>query len=189
MNKPIFIIGYPGCGKTTFGRALAKATGRDFFDLDFFIEQRFHTTVAKIFQSKGEETFRLMEKEALRELGEFENSVIACGGGTPCFFDNIGYMNSRGLTVWLTVSVKRLTERILLSPGKRPLLAGLGKEDLESHITGNLKQRSVFYEKAAIRFCGENLEDRHQIDSTVSRFIGMHADSETSGHMGGGSAK
>ena len=126
----IFIIGYMACGKTTFGRALARRLGYDFIDLDFYIEQRFRRSVRQIFADSGEEEFRRLEASMLREAGEFENVVVACGGGTPCFFDNMEYMNSRGTTVWLQASVRRTVERLLRAVGKRPLTAQVSPEEL-----------------------------------------------------------
>lgn len=112
-SLPIFLIGYMGCGKTTFGRALAKATGRDFIDLDFYISQRFRATIPEIFAAQGESGFRRMEGAMLREAGEFPGVVVACGGGTPCFGSNLDYMLGRGTVVWLQASRQRLLERLL----------------------------------------------------------------------------
>ncbi len=82
--KPIFLIGYMGCGKSTLGRALANATGLEFIDLDHYIDQRFHATIAEIFAARGEDGFRRVEQAMLREVCEFSDVVIACGCGTPC---------------------------------------------------------------------------------------------------------
>lgn len=94
MN-PIFIIGMPASGKTTFGRALARRLGREFIDLDFCITQRFRASVAEIFARDGEEAFRRREAAMLREVGEMEDVVVACGGGTPCFSSNMEYERAR----------------------------------------------------------------------------------------------
>ena len=90
----IIIIGYMGSGKTTVGRALAHNLGLSFYDLDWYIESRMHKTVKQLFDEKGEAGFRLIERNLLHELAEFENIVISCGGGTPCFFDNMAYLNA-----------------------------------------------------------------------------------------------
>ena len=99
--KSIIIIGYMGAGKTTVGKALAKELGVMFYDLDWYIETRMHKTVKEIFDEKGEEGFRFIEHNMLHEVAEFENVVVSCGGGTPCFFDNMDYMNQLGTTVYL----------------------------------------------------------------------------------------
>ncbi len=124
IMNPIFIIGMPASGKTTFGRALARRLGREFIDLDFCITQRFRASVAEIFARDGEEAFRRREAAMLREVGEMEDVVVACGGGTPCFSSNMEYMNGRGLTVCLTATPERLRERMLLGGDKRPLVKG-----------------------------------------------------------------
>lgn len=168
---PLFIIGYMACGKTTFGRALARATGRDFIDLDFYIEQRFRMSVSRIFAEKGEEDFRRMESAMLREAGEFENVVIACGGGTPCFNDNIEYMNSRGLTVWLEASVEKMVRRLVINNSRRPLMAGRSEAEIREGVVKGLAAREPYYSQAAMRLSGEDLEDRRQIGLAVTKFL------------------
>ena len=97
--KRIIIIGYMGSGKTTVGHALSQELGLPFYDLDWYIETRMHRTVKQIFDEKGEEGFRKIEHNLLHEVAEFEDVIISCGGGTPCFFDNIDYINRQGETV------------------------------------------------------------------------------------------
>ena len=97
----IIIIGYMGAGKTTLGKALSRETGMPFYDLDWYIESRMHKTVKELFDAHGEEGFRKIEHNLLHEVAEFEHVIISCGGGTPCFFDNIDYMNQQGETVYL----------------------------------------------------------------------------------------
>ena len=99
----IFLIGYMGAGKTTLGKAFARAMGLAFVDLDWYIEERFHKTIRQIFSERGEDGFRELEKRMLHEAGDFEDVVISVGGGTPCFFDNMDYMNQTGETVFLDV--------------------------------------------------------------------------------------
>ena len=95
--KRIILIGYMGAGKTTIGKALSKELGATFYDLDWYIESRMRKTVAQIFAERGEEGFRKMEYNMLHEVAEFENVIISCGGGTPCFFDNMDYLNQQGI--------------------------------------------------------------------------------------------
>ncbi len=173
MN-PLFIIGYMASGKTTFGRALARATGRQFIDLDFYIEQRYRTSIPEIFQKKGEEEFRNLERRMLREVGEFEDVVIACGGGTPCFFDNMDYMLMRGNVMMLDATPARITERLVINREKRPLMRGKKPEEILEAVKAGLSAREPHYSRAHIRFCGEELEDRRQIDRTVSLFRALH---------------
>lgn len=170
----MFIIGYMASGKTTFGRALARATGMTFIDLDFYIEQRFRKSITEIFSEKGEEEFRRMETAMLREAGEFENTIISCGGGTPCFNDNMDYMLSHGDVVWLEASPERITERLVINNARRPLMKGKSPEEIREAVEIGLSERLPFYSRANIHFNGERLEDQKQIDKSVSRFLATH---------------
>ena len=111
--KSIIIIGYMGAGKTTVGKALAKDLGVMFYDLDWYIESRMRKTVKQIFDEVGEEGFRKIEHNMLHEVAEFENVVVSCGGGTPCFFDNMDYMNQLGETFYLKASPEILHAHLL----------------------------------------------------------------------------
>lgn len=172
--SPLFIIGYMACGKTTFGRALARATGRRLIDLDFFIEQRFHRTIPQIFAERGEEGFRRVETAMLREVGEFDDVIIACGGGTPCFGDNLDYMLGRGTVLFLEASEGRITERIIANSSRRPLMAGKKPDEIAEAVGEGLAARMPFYSRAHICFNGDRLEDRRQIDDTVRTFLEAH---------------
>ena len=165
----IFLIGYMGAGKTTLGKAFARAMGLAFVDLDWYIEERYHKTVRQIFEERGEDGFRELEKRMLHEAGEFENVVISVGGGTPCFFDNMEYMNSVGETVFLDVDVKVLFRRLKVAKQQRPLLANKTDEELMAFIVEALQKRLPFYSKAKYVFNGERLEDRRQIQQSVER--------------------
>lgn len=174
MRPPLFILGYMACGKTTFGRALARATGREFIDLDFYIEQRFHKSIPEIFAERGENEFRRMESAMLREVGEFENVIIACGGGTPCFNDNMDYMLGQGTTLFLEASEERIISRLLINSSRRPLMAGKKPDEIRQAVRDGLAERMPFYTRAHIRFSGEELEDRNQISLSVSNFLASY---------------
>lgn len=165
----IFLVGYMGAGKTTLGKAFARELGLTFVDLDWYIEERFHKTVRQIFSERGEDGFRELEKRMLHEAGDFENVVISVGGGTPCFFDNMEYMNQAGETVFLDVDVKVLFRRLKVAKQQRPLLADKNDEELMTFIVEALQKRLPFYTKAKHVFNGERLEDRHQIRQSVER--------------------
>ncbi len=167
----IFIIGYMASGKTTFGRALARKSGLQHIDLDFYIEQRFHTTIREIFATKGEKEFRRIENAMLREVGEMSDVIISCGGGTPCFGDNMEYMNSRGTTVCLQASDDVIANRIIQAGNKRPLMAGKPKEEIISTLRQHMEVRKPFYDQASIIISGERLENKTQIAETVDDFI------------------
>ena len=147
--KSIIIIGYMGAGKTTVGKALAKELGVMFYDLDWYIESRMRKTVKQIFDEIGEEGFRKIERNMLHEVAEFENVVVSCGGGTPCFFDNMDYMNSVGQTFYLKASTETIVNHLAMSRGERPLLKGKSPEELRDFVGTQLAEREAWYAKAS----------------------------------------
>lgn len=144
----IILVGYMGAGKTTVGKALAKALNLQFYDLDWYIESRQHKTVPQIFAERGEEGFRKIEHNMLHEVAEFEDVVISCGGGTPCFFDNMDYMSAQGDVVYLKAAPEVLYRHLLMGKTERPLLKGKSPEELVTFITEQLAKREPFYNKA-----------------------------------------
>lgn len=159
-----------GCGKSTLGRALRVTSGLEFIDLDHYIENRFHQTISEIFAERGEAGFRRLERAMLEEVSGFSDTIIACGGGTPCFFDNMELMNNRGLTVWLNTPIERLYERLQRNRSKRPILANKSDSELMDFIEKALQERTPFYSKAAATFCATLLEDKSQISTTSRQF-------------------
>jgi shikimate kinase len=140
-----------GSGKSTLGRRLASHTGWHFIDLDKYIEERNCRTVPQIFAIEGEESFRNKERKALEEVSEFDNVVVATGGGAPCFFDNMELMNRTGITIFLDIHPEILAQRLLKSKTERPLIKGKSKIELEDFIAENLQKRRSFYEQSIIR--------------------------------------
>lgn len=167
--KRIFLIGYMGSGKTTLGKAYARAMQLQFIDLDWYIEERFHKTVQELFEERKEDGFREIERNMLHEVAEFEDVIIACGGGTPCFFDNMEYMNGKGETVFLDASPEVLFRRLKIAKSKRPLLMDKSDEELMDVIQNALRIRIPFYSQAKYVFNAESLEDREQISCSVQR--------------------
>ena len=158
-----------GAGKTTLGKAFAHAMNMSFIDLDWYIEERYHRSISEIFAERGEAGFRELERSMLHEVGEFENVLISTGGGTPCFFDNMEYMNRQGKSVFLDVDVDVLFRRLRVAKQQRPLLVDKNDEELMAFIVEALQKRLPFYEKAKHVFNGEKLEDRRQIRQSVER--------------------
>ncbi|WP_106483971.1 shikimate kinase [Bacteroides sp. Marseille-P3684] len=169
----IILIGYMGSGKTTLGNALARELGLPFFDLDWYIENRFCRTVTRLFEERGEEGFRRIEHEMLHEVAEFEDVVIAAGGGTPCFFDNIDYMNRQAQTVYLKATPEVLFRHLLPGRQKRPLLAGKTDEEMRAYIIESLARRAPFYERANYIFDVNLLETRQQIQASLEQLRTM----------------
>lgn len=163
----LFLIGYMGAGKTTLGKAFARETGLTFIDLDWYIEERYHKTVQQLFAEYGEQGFRTLERKMLHEVAEFENVVISAGGGTPCFFDNMEYMNACGDTVFLDVAPDVLFRRLRVARQQRPLLASKSDEELMGFICEALQKRHPFYSKAKFLFKADELEDKRQIQVSV----------------------
>ena len=158
--RRIIIIGYMGAGKTTVGRALAAELGIEFYDLDRYIESRMRKTVKQLFDEVGEEGFRKIEHNMLHEVAEFENVVISCGGGTPCFFDNMAYMNQQGDTVYLKASPEILYKHLKMGKSVRPLLLNKTPEEVQVFITEQLANREPYYSRAKYTV-NVNLMDNH----------------------------
>ena len=126
----IFLTGYMGAGKTTLGKAFARELNVPFIDLDWYIEERFHKSIRELFVERGEASFRELERNMLHEVSEFEDVIISTGGGTPCFFDNMDYMNGHGQTVFLDVHLDILFNRLRVATHQRPILQGKTDEEL-----------------------------------------------------------
>ena len=163
----IFLIGYMGAGKTTLGKAFSRELGLTFIDLDWYIAERFHKTVQQLFSERGEQGFRELEQKMLHEVAEFEDVVISAGGGTPCFFDNMDYMNACGDTVFLQVEPEVLFRRLKVAKQQRPLLANKSDEELMNFICEALQKRHPFYSQAKLLFRADELEDKSQIQTSV----------------------
>jgi shikimate kinase len=162
-----------GAGKTTIGRKLAKAMGLAFYDLDWYIEARFRMKIPQIFEEKGEAGFRDMEKRMLHELAEMENVVIACGGGTPCFDDNMEYMNSMGDTVFLNADINAIKGHLTMGKSVRPLIQGKSPEELDQFIRESLNVRMPFYAKAKHIVDIKLITTKQQIDDYVRLIADM----------------
>lgn len=148
----IFLIGFMGSGKTHWGRKLSEKLGIRFFDLDEQVSEQAGKTITAIFEEEGEEAFRRMEKEVLHIITEsHESFVMACGGGTPCYFNNIGYMNQSGTTVWISTPLETLYERLVQEKDKRPLIRELSEEQLKGFIAKKFADRKIYYEQAQLR--------------------------------------
>ena len=167
--KRIILIGYMGAGKTTIGRALAKELGLSFYDLDWYIESRRRKKVPQIFAELGEEGFRQIEYNMLHEVAEFEDVVVSCGGGTPCFFDNIDYMNSMAQVVYLRCQPEVLHGHLLMGKVERPLLKGKSPDELMDFIREQLAAREQYYCKAQYQLDVTLMDNYEKIKITVDK--------------------
>lgn len=170
--KRIIIIGYMGSGKTTVGHALSQELGLPFYDLDWYIETRMHRTVKQIFDEKGEDGFRKIEHNLLHEVAEFEDVIISCGGGTPCFFDNIDYINRQGETVYLKCTTDVLYKHLKMGKTVRPLLLNKTPDEVKTFIESQLKQREPFYAKAKHIVDVSLMDNKEKIKTTVDAIRG-----------------
>lgn len=175
IMKPVFLIGYMGCGKTTLGEVLARQMGLRYIDLDEYIEQRHGMSVVEIFDKKGQESFRVMEIEALHEVAAMTDVVVGCGGGTPCHGGNMEVMNDAGITVWLTTSPERITARLLLPEQKikRPKIVDLPDDAVLPFVKKELEARTPYYCQAQLQFDSTDIETGPDTRRTARRLANL----------------
>ena len=146
-----------GSGKSSIGKVLATQLGCDFIDLDLFIEKEYQMTIPQIFSTKGEKEFRAMEHNALKKVIEKNNIVVACGGGTPCYYNNMELMNNNGNTVYIKMSADALVKRLLTLKDKRPLIENKSEEELRVFVKRQLEKREDAYHQAQYIVKGKDL--------------------------------
>ena len=146
-----------GSGKTHWGRRLGTKLNLPFYDLDTVISEQEKKTVAEIFAGQGEEYFRYQEKETLEKISaDQESFILSCGGGTPCFFNNIEFMKKNGKVIWLNTSIDMLTQRLQKERMTRPLISDVNEEDLRRYIIRKLSERRMYYQQADVTVGEEN---------------------------------
>lgn len=161
----IFLIGFMGCGKTYWGKKLSEKLNVPFFDLDEKIVEHKSKSIPEIFATEGEEQFRLLEKDVLHLLSEsHENFVMATGGGTPCFFNNIDYLKRQGTVVWINCSTDCLYQRLIKEKDKRPLIANIADDELKSYIIRKYSSRKIFYQQATVILPDEVITIENLVD-------------------------
>ncbi|GAC1309468.1 MAG: shikimate kinase [Mucilaginibacter sp.] len=146
----IFLIGFMGSGKTTLGRKLAHRLGYEFIDLDHILEAQTGMTIAEYFTQFGEDAFRKVESQVLKQTPYPAHAVVSTGGGLPCFFDNMEWMNAHGKTVYIKLPPKTLATRLQNEKDKRPVLREHQGDDLVAFIAKKLDEREGFYNEANI---------------------------------------
>lgn len=162
----IFLLGFMGSGKSYWGKIWAERHNYNFIDLDELIEKREQKSIVEIFEENGEDIFRLLETKMLRDLSRHDNCIISCGGGTPCFHDNIIWMNEKGTTVYLSALASYLFEKIKDEKEKRPLIKNVSEAELLFFTEQTLKKRLPVYEESKITLdASELMED--SIDEIV----------------------
>ena len=165
----VYLIGFMGSGKSTFGRRMASRSGWKFEDLDSLIENIEGRPVRDIFKESGEDYFREVEATALRNIPEGDNIVIACGGGTPCYKDNMAFMNRAGVTVYLKHDAATLTGRLTNARKVRPLLEGMDRGEMGKYINTKLAEREEWYNKAQLIIDGLKADPGKLMDIILFR--------------------
>ena len=164
----IFLIGFMGSGKTHWGHLLSEKLGMRFFDLDEQVAEHAGKSIPEIFATEGEEQFRMMEKDSLHIIAEsHQQFIMACGGGSPCYFNNIDFMNQVGTTVWINSPLDTLFERLVKEKEHRPLVKELSDEQLRAFIYKKFSDRKIYYEQAAIKVD----EDPVQLDNLIEKIF------------------
>jgi shikimate kinase len=153
----LFLIGMMGSGKSHWAQRLADESNIDWMDLDAEIEKETSLTIKEIFETEGEAFFRNKERDALHNLSSFQNIIVATGGGTPCFHNNMQWMNENGNTVWIDESIEVLAKRLEPEKAHRPLIKNLSDDELQNFLSNKLKEREPFYSQAKFRLRGNEL--------------------------------
>ncbi len=146
--RNIFLIGMPSSGKSTLGKLLAHQLAYQFLDLDQQIVADQQLDIPALFTRFGEAHFREVESRLLHAIPPDQRLLIATGGGTPCFFDNMEFIRHSGISIFIDVPVAELARRIRRhNQDDRPLLSGV---DLEEELLKKLGQRQTFYRQATL---------------------------------------
>lgn len=153
-NK-IFLIGIMGSGKTYWAQRIAAQLNLDWIDLDQQIEKATGMPVREVFATEGEAYFRMKERDTLRQLATTGNIVIATGGGTPCYHNNMEWMNENGTTIWLNVDPEVLATRLMRGRHRRPLISHLADDEIYGYIVEKLQERTPYYALARYQLAGK----------------------------------
>ena len=163
-----------GSGKTTYGRIIAEKLNMSFVDMDEEIERQQGKKVSEIFTDSGENYFRELEKELLRQFADSDNVIVSTGGGVPCYFDNMEVMNKLGTTIYIHLTTQQLADNLRQTNiSKRPILASLQNDDLETFIAENLSKRESHYLQAHHRISGTDEE-------IIKQILKIYSESKTS---------
>lgn len=153
----IFLVGFMGSGKSHWGKIWAEENKCSFVDLDEVIEKMAGKTIAQLFEINGEDYFRKLEAETLRSCASLQNTLIASGGGTPCYHDNMEWMNANGVTIYLSCTAREVLKRVEEEQEKRPLLKKLNQAELLFFIEQKLAERLPFYSQATYSVSSDTL--------------------------------
>jgi shikimate kinase len=165
----LFLVGLMGSGKSHWGKKLGKKLKTGAYDLDYLVETNEEKTIAEIFAEDGEEYFRKSEAKILRWFAQKKSFVLSTGGGTPCFHDNMSWMNKHGLTIWLDEPMDVLVERLRPERSHRPLIKNLEGDQLREFLVAKREERVPFYSQAKYHLTG------NITDSNFAKILEQHA--------------
>ncbi len=168
MGKRIFLIGFMGSGKSTFGKKLAKELSLPFIDLDKEIEIKAKCSITDIFKYLGEDTFRKMESDCLHELSNRDEFVMATGGGAPCYFNNIEHINKKGTSIYIELDPQSIFNRLSNAKNIRPTIKDKKDEELMSFIKEKLAERETVYKQAKLTINGLSINIKEVADKLVT---------------------
>ena len=151
-----------GSGKTTIGKILAEHLNLDFIDLDSYIESDYNLSVHEIIDKYGEDRFRLIEWSNLNTVSKLNDVIISTGGGTPCFFNNIDFMNINGITIFFDEDIDVIYNRLLNDKSNRPLISNLSNLDLYNYISDKLNERKKYYNKSKLKINSKGLKNLYE---------------------------
>lgn len=167
MANTIYLVGFMGAGKTTLAKQVAQEYGYQCIDTDKVIEQEQGNTIEGIFNSLGENEFRKLEAEALRNINFSKNTIVSTGGGLPCYNNNMDWMNENGTTIYLKHSINELIKRLENDSENRPLLKSSKNLTLLTHIEGLMQQRTPYYEQAKFVILSSLISPQTIINTTI----------------------
>ena len=163
----IFLVGFMGAGKTSIAQLVAREYGYTYIDTDEDIEKKYGQTVSELFKTKGEDAFREIEAETLRALNLTPNTIIATGGGLPCYHSNMQWMNKIGITIYIKQEATELEKRLASTWQHRPLLNKIEKNDLLGYINDLLEVRKPYYEQAKFAILGTLVSAQTVINTAI----------------------
>ncbi len=166
----LFLIGMMGSGKSHWKKKLSAKMKVGGYDLDFLVESHEEKTIAEIFAEDGEEYFRKSEAKVLRWFAEKKAFVLATGGGTPCFHENMKWMNQQGITVWIDEPIEVLAQRLTPEKDHRPLIKNLADSELIGYLENKRTERLGFYEQATHHLTAADIND-----NWFAKLIKQHA--------------
>ncbi len=153
-----------GSGKSTFGKKLSRELKLQFIDLDKIIEEKAKCSVTDIFKYLGEDTFRKMESDALKSFEHVDGFIMATGGGTPCYFDNMEYIKSQGSSIYIELDTKSIFNRLSTAKNIRPTIKGKKEDELMEFIESTFNKRKDIYEQATYKVNGLSIDVKKVIE-------------------------